>query len=167
MERGSELETLASYLDAYREAARWKLTGISEDQARRSSVASGISLLSVLKHLGYVERWWFQAVMAQCEPELPWSDDDPDADFRLDQGDTIDSVTAFFDAECARSRQILAAHPDLEETFTFGEHRISGRELCVHMLEEVARHLGHMDILREEIDGATGGFPPGAAPWQR
>ena len=167
MDRGSELETLARYLDAYRDAARWKLEGLDEDQARRSPVPSGTSLLSVLKHLGYVERWWFQAVMAQEKPEFPWSEDDPDADFRLGRDDTVASVTAFYDTECARSREILAAHPDLEETFAFGEHEISGRELCVHMVEEIARHLGHMDILREELDGATGGFPPGAAPWQR
>lgn len=154
-----ELETLGRYLDTYRDVVKWKLVGVTDEDARRPIVPSGTSLLNVVKHLAYVERWWFQAVIAGDDVDIPWHDD-PDADWRLESEDTIASVVALYDAECAKSRAILDVLDDPDELRDReGRDPVSIRRILIHMVEEVARHAGHMDIARELIDGATGDFP--------
>jgi Protein of unknown function (DUF664). len=117
-------------------------------------VPSGTSLLGILKHLAYVERWWFRAVFAGDDVEFPWSDEDPDADWRPEEGGTVSSVLAFYDNECGRSRAVTAA-ASLEDLAPRHEP-VSLRWILAHMLEETARHAGQADILRELIDGNTG-----------
>ena len=155
-----ELETLAQALDDYRNIVIWKLDGLSEEDARRPMVPSGTNLLGVVKHLAFVERWWFQAVLGQSNPEFPWTDDDPNADWRIDDDDTIESVTALYTAECVKSRQVQDSFNDGADLVPLRDGETSARSVIVHMLEETARHAGHMDILREQIDGGTGWGPP-------
>jgi uncharacterized damage-inducible protein DinB len=156
----TELHLLSRYLDAYRGAIRWKVAGLTREQAARSMVASGTSLLGIVKHMGYVEQGWFQEVIDRREIEsIP-----PDDEFTPADDETVDQMVAFFDEQCAISREILASR-DLDEMVPFGDGELSIRDVVVHMIEETARHAGHMDILREQIDGQTGGFPPGGLPW--
>lgn len=70
---------------------------------------------------------------------------------------------ALFDAEYATSRGILA-ECDPDAMAPYGDKELAIRDVVDHMIEETARHAGHMDILREQ-DGHTGGFPPGGLPW--
>src|SRR6266540_3589940 len=89
-------------------------------------------------------------------PPVPWSDEDPDADFRLEPGETVGQVIAEYDQECARSRAV-AAERSLDDTGTHWRlGQVSLRWIYVHMIEETARHAGHADILREQTDGSTG-----------
>jgi uncharacterized damage-inducible protein DinB len=155
----------ARYLDSYRGVCLWKLEGVSEEDARRPMVPSGTSLLGVVKHLAYVERMWYQAVIAGRPVASPRTAEDPDADFRLEEGDTIASVRALFEEEWAKSREIHAELDDLDRVHTRGRRTMTVRDILAHLLEEVARHAGHLDIIREQLDGATGSFPPGGAPW--
>ena len=157
-----ELETLNRALDDYRDVVVWKLGGVSEDDARRALVPSGTTIGGVVKHLAFVERWWFQAVLGQTEPEFPWTDEDPDADWRLESDDTVASVIALYEAECEKSRTIVAGFDGPDDLVPYSDDQISVRAVLVHMLDEVARHTGHMDILREQIDGGTGWGPPAA-----
>jgi uncharacterized damage-inducible protein DinB len=151
---------LEAFLDLYREAIKRKVTGVSEEDATRRLVPSATSLGGIVKHLCWVELNWFQRVLAgrpaEDLPRVPWSDEDPDADFRLEPGETLEQVIADYDQECARSRELAARH-SLDDT---GTHRrlgqVSLRWIYVHMIEETARHAGHADILREQIDGTTG-----------
>jgi uncharacterized damage-inducible protein DinB len=154
-----ELETLGRYLDANRAVIGWKLEGVPEVDARRQMVPSGTSLLGVVKHLAYVERWWFQVVLAGVEAEFPWTAEDPDADLRPEEGDTVESITALYRDECARSREVLAGIDDPAALRPLGDGEVSVRRVLIHMVEETARHAGHLDILREQIDGATGLAP--------
>ncbi len=156
----TELKTLARALDDYRAIVIWKLEGLSEKDARRPVVPSGTNLLGVVKHLAFVERWWFQAVLGQGDPVFPWSDDDPDADWRIDGEDSIESVTSLYAAECAKSRRVQDSFSDGAALVPFRDGETSARGVIVHMLEETARHAGHMDIIREQIDGGTGWGPP-------
>lgn len=158
----AELETLARALDDYRDIIVWKLDGLSEEDARRPLVPSGTNLLGVVKHLAFVERWWYQAVLGQSNPEFPWTEEDPDADWRLGDDDTIESVVALYAAECAKSRQVQGSFNDGADLVPFRDGETSVRGVIVHMLEETARHAGHMDIIREQIDGGTGWGPPRA-----
>ena len=91
----------------------------------------------------------------QTEP-LPFSDDDPDADLRVRPDETSDQVLAFYSRARSASDRVID-ELDLEATGTawFGE-AVSLRWVLIHMLEETARHAGHVDILRELIDGKVG-----------
>lgn len=154
-----EIETLTRYLDAYRRVVVWKLEGLDEAQVRRRLVPSATSLLGIVKHLAYVERHWFQRVIAGREVEIPWSDDDPDADWNIDDDETTADVVAFYEAEAEESRRILAEIDGPDHLCRVNDDEVSLRRILVHMVEETARHAGHADIIRELIDGTTGVFP--------
>ncbi len=161
-ESGSESEQhlLNRYLDAYRGAIKWKVQGLTRDEATRSMVPSGTSLLGILKHMAYVEQGWFQEVVAGRVLESVSTEEE----FAVRDDETIDGLIASFDATCETSREILAERR-LDEMVRFHDGELAIRDVVVHMIEETARHAGQMDILREQIDGQTGGFPPDGLPW--
>ena len=154
---GDEKTMLSAFLDRYRETLIWKLDGVSTAEASQRLVPSATTLLGVVKHLAYVERSWFQLRFAGENVTFPWTkeEDDKDVDFRIDPGDTIESITTLYQQEIARSRAIvgLASLDDLASNM---ENPRSLRWIMVHMIEETARHAGHADILRELTDGAIG-----------
>ncbi|HEV3012982.1 MAG TPA: DinB family protein [Actinomycetota bacterium] len=155
---GDETETLAGFLDYHRATLLWKLEGLDDEQLRRALVPSGTSLLGLVKHLAYVERSWFQAVWAGQQVSFPWTKEDPDADWRIEPTETTEDVLALYKGECDRSREIVAAASSLDQAVHHPRwtEDVSRRWILVHMIEETARHVGHADILREQLDGATG-----------
>jgi uncharacterized damage-inducible protein DinB len=157
-----ELDTLARYLDGYRDVIRWKLEGLDEEQARRRLVPSLTSLLGIVKHLAFVERYWFQRVIAGRDVHIPWlgdGPDEPDPDWRLGDEEEIADVIRLYETEIAESRRIHAALDDPDRLVEVDGDQVSVRRVLIHMVEETARHAGQADILRELIDGATGTFP--------
>jgi uncharacterized damage-inducible protein DinB len=157
----AEKAAIAEVLDTYRGIVKWKLDDVSCEDAVRAFVPSGTSLLGIVKHLAYVERWWFHAVLGEMEVELPWTDDDPDADWRIDEGESIQDVLELYEQECAVSREVLENLESLDAEFARGDRTLIARDILLHFVEELARHVGHMDILRELIDGSTGWGPEG------
>ena len=157
-----ERETLESFLDYYRETILWKVSGMSDQDLRRVIVPSGWSSLGMVKHLGYVEQNWFQSRLAgEKDLPVPWTDADPDADFRVEPGESTDEILQFYRDQCERSRKIAAdaSLDDLAAEWPADrppEKRPNLRWIYVHMIEETARHAGHLDVARELIDGATG-----------
>lgn len=154
-----EKEALAATLDFHRATIKWKLEGLSLEDAVRPMTPSGTKLLGILKHLAYVERWWFQDNFLGRECDYPWSESgDMEADFTILPGETIESIAALYDAECEVSREIVDA-ASLDDVAA-RPRRTGGhptlRWIMLHMIEEVARHNGHADVLRELIDGKTG-----------
>jgi len=150
---------LLAFLDYQRESMVRKLDGLSEEQARFEPTPASNSIIALLSHLGYVERWWFQKVFAGAKPQFPWSKDDSDADFRVTSDRTIDDLITFYRTEWERSNEIARAAPSLDEPAASRERRntsISLRWILNHMIEETARHAGHADITRELIDGSIG-----------
>ncbi|MFP3916020.1 MAG: DinB family protein, partial [Actinomycetota bacterium] len=109
----------------------------------------------LIKHLAYVERQWFQKVWAGREVEFPWSEEDPDAEFRLEEGDGAGGLIRFYREECDASRQIVATS-SLEDTVPSRRGDLSLRWILIHMIEETARHAGHADLIREMLDGSVG-----------
>ncbi len=152
----SETETVLTFLDYFRSVMVRKVEGVDPQALRMSPVPSGTCLGGLIKHLAYVERWWFQAVWAGREVDFPWSEDDPDAEFRLEAGESADSLVALYRGECEISRQVVGADPDLDASVPGRHGEVSLRWIMVHMIEETARHAGHADLLREMADGATG-----------
>ncbi len=155
----SEETALAEVLDTYRRMVVWKVEGLSRQDSVRPMVPSGTSLLGIVRHLAFVERWWFQAVLGQRDVEFPWTEDDPDADWRIGDGESIQDIIDLFEAECVISREILDGLGSLDAVFPRRDEMLSARDILLHMVEEVARHVGHMDILRELADGTTGYWP--------
>jgi hypothetical protein len=80
----------------------------------------------------------------------------PNATFRIELGDTVEGLIADYDRQCELSRQVAAQH-QLADTAPHPHlGKVSLRWIYVHMIDETARHAGHADILREQIDGTAG-----------
>jgi uncharacterized damage-inducible protein DinB len=150
-----EKEMLAAFLDYHRATLLWKVDGLSDADLRRPMTPSGLTLLGLVKHLAYVERWWFQAVFTGADVAFPWTEADPDADWRVEPGDTTAAVLILYRTEVARSREI-AAGAGLDDRARRPGKDPTLRWIMLHMIEETARHNGHADLMREAIDGATG-----------
>ncbi|MDQ1712447.1 MAG: hypothetical protein QOE45_1897 [Frankiaceae bacterium] len=154
---GDEKATLLGYLDNQRATLVEKVAGLTDAQAKWSPVPTGTSLFGLLAHLTMTERWWFSAVVADLDPELPWSDEFPDADWDGPPGATLADIVAGYEEECSRSRVIMAGVDlDTRTSTRHASHERNVRDVVVHMVEETARHAGHADILRELIDGSVG-----------
>jgi uncharacterized damage-inducible protein DinB len=152
---GDERELLCAMVDYQRAVLLRKVGGLDEEDLRRTMTPSGLTLLGLVKHLAYVERYWFQEVFAGETVTMPWSDDDPDADWRPEPGESSHEIVALYLGEAERSREI-AATAELDTMSAHPGVPVSLRWLLLHMLEELARHLGHADLMRERVDGAIG-----------
>jgi uncharacterized damage-inducible protein DinB len=156
---GGERETLEAMLDFYRAIVVRKLEGLSEADARRTLGRSTMTPIGVVNHLIGVEGWWYLAVLEGKNPDFPWSTEamieDNDIDWKPDLSRTVDVVVRDYLDACDRAREAAARH-DLDEIVDRGNRRVSLRWIHIHMVEELARHAGHLDLLRESIDGATG-----------
>lgn len=157
-----ERTTLEAFLDHHRHAMCDKVRGVSDEDAARQLVPSATTLAGLIKHLRRVEASWFAYRLAQQPVEevallQQWLSDGPDSDFRLQPGETVASLVAHYERQCEISRKIAAGF-SLDHVVPH-DHlgRVSLRWIYVHMIEETARHLGHADILREQLDGAVGG----------
>jgi uncharacterized damage-inducible protein DinB len=157
---GGEKESLWVALDRHRDAILWKLEGVDDEDLRRPLVPSGTSLLGLVKHLAAVEYGWFCDTFGRPSEPLPFDDDDPDADLRVEPEETTADVLAFYGrARAAADRAVDEV--GLEETGTsWSGNAVTMRWVLIHMVEETARHAGHVDILRELIDGMTGDHRP-------
>jgi uncharacterized damage-inducible protein DinB len=158
---GAEKESLQVSLDRHRDAILWKLEGLGDDDLRRQMTPSGTSLLGLVKHLAAVEYGWFCDTFGREAEPLPFEEDDPDADLRIRPDETTEEVLAFYSRARAAADQAVD-ELDVEDTGTawFGE-TVTMRWVLIHMIEETARHAGHVDILRELIDGMAGDHRPG------
>ncbi|SEB45555.1 Protein of unknown function [Amycolatopsis tolypomycina] len=153
-----ERQALTETLDYYRRTFELKCAGLEPAQlSERSVPPSTLTLHGLLRHLTGCERWWFRMQFAgEDVPILYYSDDDPEQDFNELDGD-VDEAFALWHAECEHAREIVAAG-SLEQT---GIRRSTGepftlRWVLLRMIGEYARHVGHADLIRERIDGATG-----------
>ncbi|MEU5215422.1 DinB family protein [Streptomyces sp. NPDC020807] len=157
-----ERTQLTTFLDYTRDTVRAKCEGVSEENARKALLPGSplMTLSGLVNHLRWVEYWWFTMVFLGEEGEnLPWiDDDDPDREMRIALDFPIEQLLAEYAEQSARYRELVAAH-DLD---TKAKRPIRGglqvdlRWILLHLTEETARHNGHLDILRELLDGVTG-----------
>lgn len=151
-----EKDTLHTSLDRHRDAVLWKLEGLDDEQLRRPMTPTGTTLLGLVKHLASVEYGWFVETFGG-EPEPLWFDPYGSEDLHVAPGETTERIVAFYGrARAAADRMITELPLDTQGRPAWRDHSVSLRWVLVHMLEETARHAGHMDILRELIDGRTG-----------
>jgi uncharacterized damage-inducible protein DinB len=157
---GTEKEMLQVSLDRHRDVVLWKLEGLDDAQVRRVLVPSGTSMLGLVKHLAATEYGWFGLQFEREHEPLPFDDDgDEDADFKLGPAETTADVLAFYERARTFADKTID-ELDLEATGAgWADRELSLRWVLIHMIEETARHAGHMDILRELVDGTTGYHP--------
>ncbi|WP_238014301.1 DinB family protein [Dactylosporangium sp. AC04546] len=145
---------LDALLDEYRARLHDSLDGLTEEEARARLVPSKTTLLGLVKHVTYVEGVWFdEAVTGRSYREIG-NASSPDRSFTLRPADTIPSVRAAYRARCEVSRRHAAALAFDDVVTGRGGRRLW--EIYLHMLRELAQHLGHADILREQVLAARG-----------
>lgn len=140
-----------SFVDEHRAALQGCLDGLTEEQARRSLVASRTTLLGLVKHATFVEKVWFdEAVTCRPRSEIGIGAT-PDESFLLTDEDSIETVRKAHREACEASRR-AAARLQLDDTLR-GNRRgpLPLRWVYLHVLRELAQHCGHADILREQI----------------
>jgi uncharacterized damage-inducible protein DinB len=144
-------------LDRHRDVVLWKVRGLDDEQLRRPMTPSGTTLLGLVKHLAWVDSGWFCDTFGHEIETLPSiSEDDEDSDLRISADETTEDILGYYArARAASDKVIDELDVDALGTAWFGE-QVSMRWVLIHMIEETARHAGHVDILRELIDGMTG-----------
>ena len=156
-------QALLAFLAAQRDAVLSIVAGLDEDAWHRPVVPSGWTPAGLVEHLGGAEWHWFQGVVAGAFPELPGDEDsqpyDPEAAFVCDSPSA--DIIAFYRDQCASSDAVLAETPlSASPRGRHGDPEMDEppnvRWVVLHMIEETARHAGHLDIARELLDGQTG-----------
>ncbi|MFD1047960.1 DinB family protein [Kibdelosporangium lantanae] len=153
---GDEKTSLHVSLDRHRDVVLWKLEGLDDEQLRRPMTPTGTSLLGLVKHLAYVEYGWFCQTFGRETEQIVDNPDDPEEDLRVKPTESTADVLGYYERARAAADRVVdeVGVEELGEAW-FGDP-VSLRWVLIHMIEETARHVGHMDILRELIDGATG-----------
>jgi uncharacterized damage-inducible protein DinB len=155
-----ERAQLVTFLDYVRDTARAKCAEVSAEDARRAPLPGSplMTLCGLVNHLRWVEYYWIQVVFLGEADEGPWTDEDPDREMRVAVDIPLLDILREYDEQSARYRELIGAH-DLNATakqpMRDGVHA-NLRWIVLHLIEETARHNGHLDILRELIDGTTG-----------
>jgi uncharacterized damage-inducible protein DinB len=150
-----ERATVEAFLDDYRDIVVRKVSGLSDDDARRMLVPSPTTVGGLVKHLRWAEYGWFEQLLQER------SDDNRRAhqrswefDFRPEE--SLPTLLREYRSQCDESRRIAAQY-SLDHVVPHRRFRtVSLRWIYVHMIEETARHTGQLDILREQLDGNTG-----------
>lgn len=142
-----EKTTLLGFLNYLRDAIAAKATGVPEPAVRAPGVPSGTSLLGLIKHLTFVEQFYFQGAEVSN-----WA-----ATFKPTGEDSVDSVLAGYRQAVAEANKVIESCDDLTQPVPSStKPGPAMRWLLTHMIEETARHAGQADIIREQIDGSTG-----------
>jgi hypothetical protein len=141
-----------AWLVHLRESAILKLEDLDDEQLRWRPTPQANSLGIIAVHLGYAERLWGRAVFAGEPMDMAWRQHM----FELPDGWSVDDVIEFYRAETAAVDTVLdgAASFDLPSAGPLRPTTL--RWVVLHLIEETARHVGHMDITRELLDGRTG-----------
>jgi hypothetical protein len=183
----NETEAIAGYLEKQQAAFRAAIFRLTPEQAALATSAGTLTVGGLVKHVAQVQEQWLSLVQAAADPSLdPISFTDYaayEATFRFEPTDTVEAVVAAYDGVCTRVLDAvktidLATPVPVPEAPWFPDDvdAWSARWVWFHLLQELGRHAGHADIVREGIDGATSyellaaveGWPetPWLKPWR-
>ncbi len=155
-----EKDQILGKLAVHRAGLRRKLDGLGEEDARKRTTVSELSLGGLLKHVAYGESGWIDFVVRGVKV------DDLDryaASFEMGPGETVAGLLERYDAVARRTEEVVGGLPSLDAEYRLPDApwyppsgRMTAREVLIHVLAETAQHTGHADILREALDGARG-----------
>jgi hypothetical protein len=156
---GTRTEVFLGYLDYFRSVLVDKLDGLPESELRRSRLPSGWTPRELLKHVTFVEMRWLEWGFEGRPVAQPWGDS-RDGRWHVGPDETLAELVQELHARAATTRAIVEAH-DLSDVGLPGD-RWDGAEpatlerVLFHLVQEYARHVGHLDIVRELTDGTVG-----------
>ncbi|HZN13604.1 MAG TPA: DinB family protein [Acidimicrobiales bacterium] len=157
-----EKGALLSFLNQQRDAVRASVGGLTDEQASTSPSVSQLSLAGLLKHVIRCEWGWMVETVARSDEAPPFAlDGNYEDGFRMTNGETVADLLRQYDVVAARTEEIVAGIEDLGTTFPAPKFEWfpteglewSPRWVLLHLIEEVGRHAGHADIIRETLDG--------------
>ncbi|MEO8693959.1 MAG: DinB family protein [Acidimicrobiales bacterium] len=155
-----ERELLLAYIEQQRDGIRNAAYGLTDEQARLVPSASSLSVGGLVKHAIDMEKGWIDMVLQRQSGASAASYED---NFRLGPDETLSSVLARYDDVARETVSVIRAIDDLGREVPVPKgvpwypdiDAWSVRWVLLHLIEEIARHAGHADIVRESIDGAT------------
>ena len=155
----SRAEVFLRYLEYFRSSLVDRLESLPDRDRRTSRLPSGWTPVELLKHLTYVERRWLEWGFEGRDVGDPWGDRRDDR-WYVAPGETLNELVAALHAQAARTRAIVESG-DLADIGQPGERwdgadPASLERILFHLLQEYARHVGHLDIVAELAGGRTG-----------
>jgi uncharacterized damage-inducible protein DinB len=148
-----ELDTALAFLGFARHCVLKKAGGLTDEQLRRVLVDSGTSILGLVQHLTVAERCWFGHHFAGVVEDTEF-----DFDMTVPADRRAEEILRDYRDAIEASDHVIRAAGDPEARFAVpvdGNHHTL-RWVLAHMTSETARHAGHADIIREQLDGTTG-----------
>ncbi|MDT0482739.1 MULTISPECIES: DinB family protein [Streptomyces] len=155
-----ERATLVTFLDYVRATVHAKCEGLSDEDARKALLPESplMTVAGLVSHVHWVENYWISVVLLGGENIHPGTEEDPDREFRIALDVPLAQLLDAYEKQCAEYRELVVGL-DLETRAALpisdGRH-VTLRWVLMHLVEEIARHNGHIDILRELADGVTG-----------
>ncbi|MFD7323696.1 DinB family protein [Streptomyces sp. NPDC059875] len=157
--QGDERGAFLTFIEAQRAAIRRAALGLTEEQAASRPSASSLSLSGLIKHVAEVELTWLRLAQQRRNEkhrtEETWGDG-----FRLVDGETVPEVLDFWEGVAKETEEFVRSVPSLDDTFPLPpapwfpkDGRVSMRWMLLHLVQEIGRHAGHADIVRESLDG--------------
>ena len=155
-----ERTMLTTFLDFTRATVHAKCADVAAAGARNAPLPTSplMTLSGIVMHLRWVENWWFEVVFQDLPNRAPWTEDDIDLEWRIAVDYPIEDLLAEYEQQCQRNRELvagLALDTPAKVTVRDGLTVTLGW-IVMHMIEETARHNGHLDVLRELADGVVG-----------
>ncbi|BCB76045.1 DinB family protein [Phytohabitans flavus] len=157
-----ERTQLVGWLDTQRAIVHYKCEGLSDVDAHRVVLPTSplMTVAGLISHMRWTEHGWFEVLfLGGSYADNPQYLEEPeDADMRVDEGVPLAKLLDEYDRQCQRSNEIVAAHA-LDEVGRHPQFRSAQatlRWMVIHMVEETARHAGHLDTIRELLDGEKG-----------
>lgn len=163
LQPANERVALEQHLDFCRRAVVTRIDDLDDESASRQPLpATNLTVGGVVKHLAWAEdRWFVGKLLGEPLPE-PWLSaplaDEPDWPFASSRDDSVSDLVGLYGDACQRSRDAIARYDALDTiaaVISFGRAPVTLRWLLVHMIQETAWHLGHLDLLRDGL-----GAPP-------
>lgn len=162
--KADERELLLAYVAQQRDGVRNAAYGLTDEQARLAPAAGALSIGGLIKHVAAMEEGWIDMVLQRDRGSQEDSESSYEENFRLGPDETLAAVLARLDAVAKETEGVMAGITDLDRPvpvpkgvpwFPDDIEAWSVRWVLLHLIEEIARHAGHADIIRESIDGAT------------
>jgi uncharacterized damage-inducible protein DinB len=147
-----EMTMSRAWLTHLRESAIFKLEDLDYEQLRWKPAPAANSLGGIVVHLGYAERQWLRAIFAGEPMDMSWREHM----FEVPDGWSVDDVVSFYRSESAAADAVLDGANSIDLPSSGNLRPTTLRWVVTHMIEAIARHVGHMDITRELLDGRTG-----------
>ena len=156
-----EREQLLGWFQLQRDIAVWKCAGLSDSAAHRVVLPSSplMTMAGIISHLRWTEAMWFEVAFLGLDPSgNPAFDEADNSDFLVGSSRPITTLVDDYEAQCRRSDEIIAGASldDRGQGTLFASASATLRWMVTHMVEETARHVGHLDLIRELLDGEVG-----------